>query len=135
MEGLRGCGATIGWLADPLCGPTTLSFLHFVPISKYMTCTSGTMLFVQNSLLVCLFPFKRDVLLMVLIMSNHDEITVNNNAELNSLKLSTLLCLEEISSFLLLWSGPSRASGVSRFSVIFSHSQILPGRSQAAFQA
>jgi hypothetical protein len=67
--GAQGVGQpTIGGAGRPLCGPTTLYLLHLVPTSKYMACTSGTMLFVQNSLLLCLFPSKRDVLLTVLIM-------------------------------------------------------------------
>ena len=48
VEGWRGCGAT-------MVGPTALIFLHFVPIRKYMTCTSETMLFVQKSLLLAYF--------------------------------------------------------------------------------
>jgi len=63
---------------DPLCGPTNICFLPFLPLHSNRNCTCRTELLAQNSLLLCLFPSKGDTLLTILTIQNYDKITVNN---------------------------------------------------------
>ena len=67
----------------PYVGPQPPNVLHLCTYKQIMTCTRGTILFVQKLLIICLISPKKDILLTFLTMQIYDEITVKNTKSAN----------------------------------------------------
>jgi hypothetical protein len=66
VKELREGSGTIRWLAKPIYGPIAIQSSLVCTYKLLMTCTSGTMLFVQKSLLLFLFSLKMNVSFTIL---------------------------------------------------------------------